>query len=60
MNNTDMTYPYIHPGGPHAALVHAVLCIPLCIWTYNYPTLRNDKVFGYDPTLGSVIAFSYG
>lgn len=42
------------------ALVHAILCVPLCIWVYNYPTLRNDKVFGYDPTLGSVIAFSYG
>ena len=42
------------------ALVHALLILPMAFRTYNDPQLANDPIFGYDPRVGEVLAFTCG
>ncbi|WRT64766.1 uncharacterized protein IL334_001700 [Kwoniella shivajii] len=42
------------------SMVHAILVIPLAIRCIQSQTLKSDPVFGYDPFVGHVFAFSSG
>lgn len=42
------------------ALVHALLIIPLAFKTYDDSELRQDPIFGYNPRVGNVLAFTCG
>lgn len=42
------------------ALVHALLILPMAFKTYNDPQLAQDPIFGYNPRVGEVLAFTCG
>jgi hypothetical protein len=41
-------------------MVHAAIVIPLALRTLSSETLRKDPVFGYDPAVGDLLAFTSG
>ncbi|KAJ9091870.1 hypothetical protein QFC21_007068 [Naganishia friedmannii] len=42
------------------ALAHSLLILPMAFSTYNDPQLRQDPIFGYNPRVGEVLAFTCG
>jgi hypothetical protein len=41
-------------------MVHAIIVIPLALHSLSSEVLKKDPVFGYDPAVGDLLAFTSG